>query len=661
AHALAAHGDALFVADAFDHRVRRHALPSLARAALPGPDARLKALVVSPDERHALSCGWDGKAELWELASGRRIRELRGPAFPSGGSAQAGCFLPDGSVVIAFGPELRCFAPDRDEPVWSRRHEHGWDISLLVASRDGSVVVACDAASRRHYGHLSVIDAGSGHERSMKQLSWTVQHAQLDGDRVLLLGSAGALTLDPATGEIVKERRVEGSYWGTGMVLSPDGRTCTRPASRIVRETRWTVHDLERDEAVVTIDPGEGSYPAAFALDGAVLVVTTSDGLRYFDAASGAALGEVALGRRPLLVRSLRDRELVALDSGALYLVDRPAMEPPRREQRAASGEDVLALFEVEPSADAWRQACAALERVDDPAVLEQVERACERWPDHLRTAPSGWIDDAISGRAQPRLRIVRTLRTKHLRSSGARALASIPDLRLAILDVKEGELDDADALALAHRWPDLEELRLRRVGLGPKAAKGLASVPFTRLARLDLSGNALTGPSVAALLASPALARLRYLALDRNPKLAHPKSIEAIATSPQLAGLHALDLEFTGVPVAAIVRAEHLTHLRSLAIDGAMSDDDLAAIARAPHLARLEHLELGSQHAVTAAGLAALDAGLTSLRTFSIYVRDHTVLAACPRLSEARERHRERLEAGHRSWGWLFERERIV
>jgi uncharacterized protein (TIGR02996 family) len=116
------------------------------------------------------------------------------------------------------------------------------------------------------------------------------------------------------------------------------------------------------------------------------------------------------------------------------------------------------------------------------------------------------------------------------------------------------------------------------------------------RLRQLDLSGNELHPEVARAFFASPLLAGLTSLGLDRTALMWI--GTERLAQSPHLANLTHLHLNGNNIGpegVDALVQSPHLGRVTSLHLAGnSIRDSGAKALAGSPHLKWLTHLDLG-------------------------------------------------------------------
>ena len=234
-----------------------------------------------------------------------------------------------------------------------------------------------------------------------------------------------------------------------------------------------------------------------------------------------------------------------------------------------------------------------------------------------------------------PLLELVRELDLSgnDLGNGGPNLLARSRHLgRLDALDLGFTEVGDKglQKLAASPVFGGLRALHINdneRARLGVPGLRALAESPhLTRLARLDVSGNALSEAAVRPLFDGPIARRLARLVLHDNrlgdagtaalvksfvfTRTAEqdgvidlrrvemgPTGARALAESPALKAVEALDLEGNRIGdagLAALAGSDHLTQLRVLSLrENHLSDHGVRALARSPLLATLQVLDL--------------------------------------------------------------------
>jgi uncharacterized protein (TIGR02996 family) len=199
----------------------------------------------------------------------------------------------------------------------------------------------------------------------------------------------------------------------------------------------------------------------------------------------------------------------------------------------------------------------------------------------------------------------------------GAELFARLRVRRLRVLDV--GAV--MDKLVAAPLLAGVRELDLCGADLGTAGVAALARSPhLKRLDALDLGFNALEDAAVEHLARSSGFEALTQLALNDNDRITGD-GLRALAESPFFAGLTALDVsgnDINETGVRALVASPSMARLRTFRAHGnPIGDAGAAALAGTPLLARV----------------AAADRAL-ALRGNLIGAAGAAALAACPALA---------------------------
>jgi RNA polymerase sigma factor (sigma-70 family) len=266
-------------------------------ATLPAGDLPVRALAFAPDGQTLASAGEDRAVKLWDVRTGRELRELRGHA----NFVFSVAFSPDGKTLATGGMSsgntrdttVRLWDAATGKEVTSLEHTAGHH--SLAFSPDGKTLAAGSGPVR-----LWELSAGAPKVRAELDVPEGVVHAVAFSPDGKVLASAADRTVrlwDPVSGKLFA--RSDGKDQVFAVAFSPDGRVLA--VSGRGEDRTGPIHLLEvpTGKEIRRISGHRfGVTALAFSPDGKTLVSGSDDKtVRIWDVTTGKEIGVLAGNR----------------------------------------------------------------------------------------------------------------------------------------------------------------------------------------------------------------------------------------------------------------------------------------------------------------------------------------------------------------------------
>jgi RNA polymerase sigma factor (sigma-70 family) len=407
--AFTADGKTLVSGDSLDRTVRVFDVPTRTQRHQITRPKMVRGLALSPDGRLLALGNQEGAASVWDLSTGRLVRELRGWPFVSGVA-----FSPDGKTLATT--ELDQKADRNAIALWDvqtgrelhRLAEAVGPVWCVIFVPDGKTVLAASGSTIRRWDPVTGAEQGPapGHPGYVGAIA-------VHGRTLAYLADSSIRLHDLATDQDIG--RLAGYHWS--IAFSPDGRTLAG-GTDVNKVNLWDVVGRRRLRQLET-DPKKAGfdwvayYRVAFSPDGKLLAAAgrallpshtnTDEVVQFWDLPSGRE-------RRRL---SLKDRD------NEFCTVEAIAFSPDGRtlaaSGRAAKEGSMVRLWDVATGREMVRIG-AGLNDPTDPGPGEQafprgpiIEPRIVFSPDGRLLAMNRWqktipIWEAATGRERLRL-----------------------------------------------------------------------------------------------------------------------------------------------------------------------------------------------------------------------------------------------------------------
>jgi len=180
---------------------------------------RVFSVAFAPDGKTLLAGAWDGSIRLWDVATGKELRQFSGHR----GWVWSVVFSPDGRTFASGGKDKIIRIWDTATGKELRRLEgHQTMIGQLAFAPDGKTL-----ASRDWGQSLRLWDAATGREvRRIDPRSGIYSLAFSPDGKLLAYGGANTTALfDLAAGKEVRQFKAPPRSWFSSLAFSPDGNT----------------------------------------------------------------------------------------------------------------------------------------------------------------------------------------------------------------------------------------------------------------------------------------------------------------------------------------------------------------------------------------------------------------------------------------------------
>ena len=257
---------------------------------VPDDKAVYKGLVLmalSPDGRTLASGGEITK--LWDVATGRELRILRGRSTEKPRPDLAIAFSPDGKSLVISSRSLICIDVATGQTRWEATFDNNFTAESLAFSPDGKTLVSASS-------EIAFWDAATGRQiRKLTDISDSGKVAFSPDGKFLILGGNSVkdyalYLLDAATGQQVRKLTGRASPISS-VAFSADGRLlASGRRTNIARTDTIKLWDTSTGQMVRTLNGNSYAVnDVAFSKDGR-LAAGAGIEVRFWDAATGQML-----------------------------------------------------------------------------------------------------------------------------------------------------------------------------------------------------------------------------------------------------------------------------------------------------------------------------------------------------------------------------------
>jgi hypothetical protein len=181
---------------------------------------RVFSVAFSPDGKTLAAGAWDGSIRLWDVATGKELRQYTGHS----GWVRSVVFSPVGKILASGGKDkiLHLWDPSTGNELRQLKGHQNW-IQYLAFSPDGKIL-----GSRGAGQTLRLWDVASGRElRQFELAKWSTRPFAFSPDSKLLAYPGeyrSILLVDAASGKEVRRISVPERTWLDNITFSPDGK-----------------------------------------------------------------------------------------------------------------------------------------------------------------------------------------------------------------------------------------------------------------------------------------------------------------------------------------------------------------------------------------------------------------------------------------------------